>query len=117
MYMYGSGKLLYFLLNVMVNIGALASMIFVVISYLVMVLFPRMVQHKIVFVVNSILLSLAHIHKLIYYYGFWGAEVTQVMMMNLCRLTAVSINYRDGGVPKEKQDTELKSSKFLIIKL
>lgn len=93
-----------------ISLGAFASVIFVVISYIVMLFFPRMVQHKIVFAVNAILLSLAHIHKMVYYYGFWGAEVTQVMMMNLCRLTAVSINYRDGGISKERQETDLKPS-------
>lgn len=49
-----------------------------------------------------------------YYYGFWGAEVTQIMMLNLCRIAAISINYRDGAVPKEKRDTELKSSKHQL---
>ena len=61
------------------------------------------------FLVNAILLSLAHIHKMVYYYGYWGADVTTVMMMNLCKLTAVSINYRDGSIPKDRQLTELKS--------
>lgn len=88
-----------------------------VISYFVMLFFPRMIQHKIVFAVNAILLSLAHIHKMVFYYGFWGAEVTQVMMMNLCRLTAVAMNYRDGAIPKEKQDSELKSSNYFKFKL
>jgi lysophospholipid acyltransferase len=51
-----------------------------------------------------------------YYYGFWGAEVTQVMMMNLCKISAISINYRDGAIPKEKRDTQLKSreKEFLV---
>ena len=53
----------------------------------------------------------AHIHKMYYYYGFWGAEVTTIMMINFCKITAVSINYKDGGVPKDKRETELKSSK------
>jgi hypothetical protein len=64
-----------------------------------------------VFIVNAVLLGGAHIHKMYYYYGFWGAEITQVMMINLCKISSVSINYRDGGVPKEKRETELKSSK------
>ena len=54
----------------------------------------------------------AHIHKMYYYYGFWGAEVTTIMMINLCKITAVSINYKDGGVSKDKRETELKSSKI-----
>jgi hypothetical protein len=49
---------------------------------------------------------------MIYYYGFWGADVTQIMMMNICKITAISINFRDGGVTKEKRETELKSSKI-----
>jgi hypothetical protein len=39
---------------------------------------------------------------MVFYYGYWGADVTTVMMMNLCRLTAVSINYRDGSLSKER---------------
>ena len=61
--------------------------------------------------VNAVLLGLAHIHKMYYYYGFWGAEVTQVMMLNLCKVAAIAINYRDGGVPKDLREKELKSSK------
>jgi hypothetical protein len=34
------------------------------------------------------------------------------MMMNLCKISAVAINYRDGAVSVEKRDTELKSSKI-----
>jgi lysophospholipid acyltransferase len=98
-------------------IGFIPCMIFVVISYLVMNYYPRMQQHKVVFVVNALLLSLAHIHKMIYYSRFWGADVNSVMMMNLCRLTAISINYRDGGVPMPKDDKEdtLKPSKCSLL--
>jgi hypothetical protein len=53
----------------------------------------------------------AHIHKMIYYDGFWGADITAVMMLNLCKISAIAINYRDGAVPKEKREKELKSSK------
>jgi hypothetical protein len=91
--------------------GFLPSIGFVIISYAVMRFFPRTEQHKVVFIVNALLLGGAHIHKMYYYYGFWGAEVTQVMMMNLCKISAISINYRDGGVPQEKRETQLKSSK------
>ena len=66
-----------------------------------------------VFVVNAVLLGGAHLHKMVYYYGFWGADVTQVMMMNLCKISSISINYRDGGVPKDKREVELKSSKTI----
>jgi hypothetical protein len=76
-------------------------------------LFPRKYQHYVVFVVNALLLGGAHIHKMYYYYGFWGAEVTQVMMMNLCKISAVAINYRDGSQSVKKE--ELKSSKFKLI--
>jgi hypothetical protein len=69
-----------------------------------MVYFPRNQQHKVIFIVNAFLLGAAHIHKMYYYYGFWGAEVTQVMMMNLCKISAIAINYRDGAIPKEKRD-------------
>lgn len=48
-------------------------------------------------------------HKMYYYYGFWGAEVTQIMMMNLCKISAFAINYRDGAVPKDKRESDLKS--------
>jgi lysophospholipid acyltransferase len=57
------------------------------------------------------LLSGAHIHKMIYYDGFWGADVTSVMMLNLCKVSAIAINYRDGGVERAKRDKELKKSK------
>jgi hypothetical protein len=82
-----------------------------VISYLTMLLFPRKQQHYVVFVVNVVLLGLAHLHKMYYYYGFWGAEVTQIMMMNFCRMASCAINYRDGAVPKDLREKELKSSK------
>jgi hypothetical protein len=48
---------------------------------------------------------------MIYYDGFWGADITAVMMLNLCKISAIAINYRDGAVPKEKREAELKSSK------
>ena len=58
------------------------------------------------------LLSVAHIHKEYYYRGFWGAEITGVLMMNFTRLSSVAICYRDGGVPKDDREKELKSSKI-----
>ncbi len=91
-------------------IGFIPSTSYVVISYLVMWLFPRHVSHYIVFVVNAALLSATHIHKMIYYDKFWGADITAVMMLNLCKISAIAINYRDGSVPVAKRDTELKSS-------
>jgi hypothetical protein len=45
-----------------------------------------------------------------YYYGFWGADITNLMMMNLCRISAVSINYKDGSIPKAEQESKLKTS-------
>lgn len=90
-------------------------MSFVIISYLVMWLYPRKSSHWVVFVVNALLLGGAHIHKMIYYDGFWGADATAIMMMNLCKISAISINYRDGGVPKEKREAELKKRKLLSI--
>lgn len=74
MYMYGVGKL--DSLHHTLPVGFYASFVFVVISYVVMNMWPRMKQHKIVFVANALLLSMAHLHKMVYYYGFWGAEVT-----------------------------------------
>lgn len=88
-----------------------------IISYLIMLWFPRRSQHKVVFVVNAILLGAAHIHKMYYYYGFWGAEITQAMMQNLCKISAICINYRDGAVPKEKRETELKTRKCCYTKV
>ncbi len=55
-----------------------------------------------VFVVNGLLLSIANIHKMVYYYGFWGADVTNILMMNFTKLTAIAINYRDGGLSDEE---------------
>jgi len=86
----------------------------VIISYFTMRYSDRRQQHKVIFIVNAILLGLAHLHKMHYYYGFWGAEITNLMMMNLCRIAAVSINYRDGSVPKEEQDTKLKTRKQIL---
>jgi hypothetical protein len=40
------------------------------------------------------------------------------MMLNLCKVSAIAINYRDGGVERAKRDKELKKSKtaeFLMI--
>jgi hypothetical protein len=48
---------------------------------------------------------------MIYYDGFWGADITAVMMLNLCKISAIAINYRDGNVPQDKIETELKPSK------
>jgi hypothetical protein len=79
---------------------------------MVMWAFPRNKSHYIVFVVNAVLLSGAHIHKMIYYDGFWGADVTAVMMLNLCKISAIAINYRDGGVKKEEREKMLKKSKL-----
>jgi lysophospholipid acyltransferase len=84
----------------------------VIISYLVLWLFPRDKSHYVVFVVNAVLLGGAHIHKMIYYDGFWGADITSVMMLNLCKVSAIAINYRDGGVEKAKRDKELKKRKI-----
>ncbi len=78
-------------------------------------LFPRHLSHYVIFVVNAILLGGAHIHKMIYYDGFWGADVTSVMMLNLCKVSAIAINYRDGGVAKDKRDSLLKKSKEMLI--
>jgi len=61
-----------------------------------------------VFVVNALILSIVHIHKMYYYYGFWGAEISQVFMMNFTKLSALAINYRDGGMKTEKQKSELR---------
>jgi len=82
---------------------------------MVMWLFPRHVSHYIVFVVNAALLSATHIHKMIYYDKFWGADITAVMMLNLCKISAIAINYRDGSVPVAKRDTELKPSKPIVL--
>jgi len=49
---------------------------------------------------------------MIYYDGFWGADVTCVMMLNLCKVSAIAINYRDGGVEKSKREEQLKKSKI-----
>ena len=87
-------------------------MSFVIISYLVLLWFPRNRSHQVVFVVNAVLLGGAHIHKMIYYDGFWGADVTCVMMLNLCKVSAIAINFRDGGVEKSKREEKLKKSKI-----
>jgi len=108
MYMYGKGKQL---IQKKLSLGFIPSSSYVVISYFVLVLFPRKQSHYIVFIVNAALLSGAHIHKMIYYDGFWGADITAVMMVNLCKISAIAINYRDGAVPEEKRGTELKTSK------
>ncbi len=103
---------------VMVNLkylGFIPSTSYVIISYIVMWLFPRHVSHYIVFVVNAALLSATHIHKMIYYDKFWGADITAVMMLNLCKISAIAINYRDGSVPVAKRDTELKPSKSNVL--
>ena len=63
--------------------------------------------------INAILLALAHIHKMYYYYDVWGPDVPTIMMMNLCRMTSISCNYRDGSIPKDRQETDLKSRKLL----
>ena len=105
LYMYGIGEL--FLLQIL---GFITCFFFVLFSYFTMKCSPRNLQHKIVFVVNAFLLSLVHIHKKIYYKGFWGADITSVLMMNLCRLTAVSICYRDGMKIADKTDKELRTS-------
>jgi lysophospholipid acyltransferase len=99
--------------------GFIPSTSYVIISYIVMWLFPRHVSHYIVFVVNAALLSATHIHKMIYYDKFWGADITAVMMLNLCKISAIAINYRDGSVPVAKRDTELKSreKEYLVEKL
>ena len=95
----------------MINLLAfIPSVSFVIISYLVLWLFPRDKSHYVIFVVNAVLLSGAHIHKMIYYDGFWGADVTSVMMLNLCKVSAIAINYKDGGVERAKRDKELKKS-------
>ena len=91
-------------------VAFLPSVSFVIISYMVMCWFPRNRSHQVVFVVNALLLGGAHIHKMIYYDGFWGADVTSVMMLNLCKVSAIAINYRDGGVEKSKREKELKKS-------
>jgi hypothetical protein len=78
----------------------------------------RREQARVNFIVNAVLLSLAHLHKMRYYYGFWGAEITNLMMMNLCRITAVSFNYKDGAIPKSEQEEKLKTrniSSILVI--
>jgi len=85
----------------------------VIISYFVMLWFPRRSQHKVVFTVNAVLLGAAHIHKMYYYYGFWGAEITQAMMTNLTKVSAICINFRDGAVPKSSRETYLKSRKMI----
>ena len=108
--MYGKGKIR-FKMMMMIYIAFIPSLSYVIISYLIMKFFPRTVQHKIIFIVNAGLLSATHIHKMIYYDGFWGADITAVMMLNLCKISAIAINYRDGNVPQEKIDTELKPSK------
>jgi len=56
---------------------------------------------------------------MIYYDKFWGADITAVMMLNLCKISAIAINYRDGSVPVAKRDTELKSreKEYLVEKL
>lgn len=112
-YMYGKGKPLKIM--IVIRLGFIPSTSYVIISYLVMWLFPRNVSHYIVFVVNAALLSATHIHKMIYYDKFWGADITAVMMLNLCKISAIAINYRDGSVPVAKRDTELKPSMILII--
>ena len=53
--------------------------------------------------VNAIILSSFHIYKMVYFYGYWGAEVTQIIMMNFCKLSALAINYRDGGISQEEE--------------
>lgn len=111
-YMYGKGKLNKPVLMIK---GFIPSTSYVIISYIVMWLFPRHISHYIVFVVNAALLSATHIHKMIYYDKFWGADITAVMMLNLCKISAIAINYRDGSVPIAKRDTELKPSNKLII--
>jgi hypothetical protein len=108
MYMYGKGKS-----DPITSEAFFPSISFVIISYLVMRFFPRHSQHKVVFVVNALLLGAAHIHKMYYYYNFWGAEITAAMMTNLTKISAICINFRDGAVDKAKRDTELKSSKVL----
>eukprot|EP00347_Sterkiella_histriomuscorum_P004536 403360089 len=89
--------------------GFYPSMSFVIVSYFTMRYASRKAQHKIIFIVNALLLSLAHLHKMYYYYGFWGAEITNLMMMNLCRITAVSICYKDGAVPEKDREEKLKT--------
>lgn len=47
---------------------------------------------------------MAHIHKMMYYYDFWGVDAATVMMMNFCKISSFAINYRDGAVPKEQRE-------------
>lgn len=61
--------------------------------------------------VNALLLSCAHIYKMYYYYGYWGVEATQVLMMNFTKMSALAINYRDGGLSEDRQNKELRASK------
>ncbi len=104
----GKVSIMFLMIN---NAAFIPSLSYVIISYLIMKFFPRTVQHKVIFIVNAGLLSATHIHKMIYYDGFWGADITAVMMLNLCKISAIAINYRDGNVPQDKIETELKPSK------
>lgn len=72
----------------------------------------RQSQHKWIFIVNALLLSLSHLHKMYYYYGYWGIEITNLMMMNLCRITSASICYKDGAVPLKEREDKLKTRKY-----
>jgi len=89
--------------------GFYPSISFVLISYFFMRYNNRTSQHKIVFIVNALMLSCAHLYKMYYYYGWWGIEVTTLMMMNLCRITSVAICYKDGVVPEIDRESKLKT--------
>jgi len=64
-------------------------------------------------VINAIFTSLAQIYKQYYYYGFWGVEITQAIMMNFCKLTSLACCFRDGAMD---QSTLKRREKYYAIK-
>ena len=49
------------------------------------------------FVIDLLILIVLHIDKMIYYPDFWGVEIRTPIMIALCKLTSLSVNYKDGG--------------------
>jgi lysophospholipid acyltransferase len=76
--------------------------IMMLVTYLMMLLLPRNVQHKAVFVFVMGYLSGSHIYRMYTKFGGWDMDISTYTMILTAKLSALAFCYKDGGAKDEK---------------
>lgn len=87
--------MLYFFGTEIVHVLAMST-----ITYLIMLLTPRDVQHRYVCAFVFMYLSFSHLNTVLYHFDSYDLVITTNTMLLTIRLQALAFSYYDGGQPR-----------------